>query len=394
MTMLIQIALLLTAASQPAPNPGEHAPIVVTGERISDLRAALAACLARNCPTNEDVDASLALAEGEFLNGAYDRSEQAIRASIERNRQHRRAFAEPVADLYRSQARVQSHRGRDQLAAQSTYETLRTLRAGLPQEDHRHFTARLEIVQMELRNGNQHGAARELRELEAAARRAGRDDLVRLANMRQLQLRYALAPFGVARRRLLELAESRDPGLQFESVSARLFLARALRQEGEIARSDQLLAGIPPSDNDRRALLYAPPIELTERLAWYSNDTGQGNALRLLADDYRNKWIDVGYWIDRDGRVGDVEILRQGARTEWAEPLLRSVRGRIYAPSGDGASSYRLERYTYTAPFQVVTGSRIPQRSRRARVEYLDLTNPGEPGRAPETGIAPERPTR
>ncbi len=396
MRAILLIALLGSSSAalsqQSEATPTASGQIVVTGERIRDLEAALRACIARHCPPNEDVDASLALAEGHFLNGDYDDAEDAIGSSIGRNRRHVRQYPEPVADLYRSQARVQSHRGRDTQAASSTYDILRSLRAGIPQEDHRHFTARLEIIQMEMRAGNRNGVRRELNELIEAAQRAGRNDVARLAQMRALQFEYLLTsetdPNGPAFRRLEALARSADPDAQFEAVSARLFLARIYRQRGDTARSDAMLAAIPPSDADRRALLYAPPYRLTEGENWGYSEAG-GSTTRRLPDNYHNKWIDVGYWIEADGRVSGLEILREGASSDWAEPVLQSISGRIYAASADRTPSYRLERYTYTAPFETVTGSRLPQRSRRARVEYMDLTNPGEPGRAPDTSVTP-----
>jgi len=387
--MLIHFAALSLAGAiaQPAPAPGET-PIVVTGERIRDLEAALNACIARNCPPNEDVDATLALAEGQFLNGDYDDAERAIRASLGRNGRHVRQYPEPVADLFRSQARVQSHRGRDTQAAQSTYGILRSLRAGIPAEDYRHFTARLEIIQMELRAGNRNGVKRELRELIEAARRAGREDVVRLARMRELQFSFALTPYGEPLRRLTALAESTAPDKRFESVSARLTLARHYRAEGDTARSDRLLADIPASGDGRRQLLYTPPIRLAESETWASSEAG-GGTLRRLPDNHKDKWIDVGYWIEPTGRVSGLEVLREGASSDWAKPVLASIRGRIYAASPDGTPGYRLERYTYTAPRETVTGSRLLQHSRRARVEFLDLTIPAEPGRAPDSGVAP-----
>jgi len=387
--MFIQFAALLLAgaAFQPEPNTRES-PIIVTGERIRDLEAALSACLARDCPPNEDVDATLALAEGQFLNGDYEDAEDAIRASLDRNGRHVRRYPEPVADLFRSQARVQSHRGRDTQAAQSTYGILRSLRAGIPAEDHRHFTARLEIVQMETRAGNRNGVRRELRELIDAARRAGREDVVRLAEMRLLQFSFAQRPYGEPLRRLQQLAASADPQQRFESVSARFTLSRYYRDKGDSVRADALLAGIPPSQDNRRALLYSPPYELVEGEHW-ANTGLTGSPLRRLSDNFHDTWIDVGYWIESNGRVSGVEILRQGSSSEWAAPLLASIKGRIFAASADSTPSYRLERYTYTSQLETVTGSRLVRNSRRARAEYLDLTTPAEPGRAPDAGVPP-----
>lgn len=384
MSVLLMSLFAASLSAQPAPAatpPGDT--VIVTGERIRDLRDALARCLARGCPPDEDVNASLALAEGHFLNGDYEDSERAIAGSIGRNRRHAGRYPEPVADLYRSVARVQSHQGRDGQAERSTFDILRSLRAGLPQEDHRHFTARLEIIQFQIRNGNTHGARRELRELINAARAAGREDVARVAEMRRLQVEYAITPYGPTVGRLREMAGWTDPARQFEAVSARLFLARVYRTRGDIAASDAMLAGIPPSDGDRRALLHAPTIRLTRE------DSGRSLLPGMDDDNYEDKWIDVGYWIEANGRVSSVEVVRQGSRADWAEPVLASIRGRLYASSTDRTPSYRLERYSYTAARGTRTGSRILARTGGARVEYLDLTAPTETGRAPDAALPP-----
>lgn len=375
---------LLAASGQP---PAEDQVIVVTGERISDLRANLEACLRRNCPPNEDIDASLALAEAEFLNGDYDRAEEWISASVGRNRRHRRAYPEPVSDLYRSQALVQSHRGRDGDARRSTYEILRSLHAGLPVEDHRHFTARFEIISMEMRNGDREGARRELGALIREAEQAGRTDVVRRARMRELHLTYLLQPRGAAARRLEQLARSADPAQQYESVSARLFLAQQYRLRGDIARADEMLASIPRSDSDTRALLYAPPIELTAAMT----DQSTGLLPSLDRASFHETWIDVAHWIRPDGTVEGVEIVRQGASARWANPVLASIAKRRYAASTDPTPSYRLERYTFTASIGTRTGSRLAARTGVPRVEYLDLTARDEPGREAPVVIAPSR---
>lgn len=384
MTIAALLALsLLTATGQPQP---DDQVMVVTGERIGDLRANLEACLRRNCPPNEDIDATLALAEGEFLNGNYEQAEEWIGASVARNRRHRRAFPEPVSDLYRSQALVQSHRGRDGVARRSTYEILDSLRAGIPVEDYRHFTARFEIIQMEIRLGDGVAVRRELSALIREAERAGRTDVVRRARMREMYLGYLSEPRGAGARRLEQMARSTDPAQQYEAVSARLFLARAYRERGDVARSDEMLAGIPRSDSDTRAMLYAPPIELTAAL----NDDGSGGLIvNMDRENFHDTWIDVAHWIRPDGTVEGVEIVRQGANAGWAAPVLASIRGRRYAVSSDPTPSYRLERYTFTAPIGTRTGSRLLVRAGVARVEYLDLTARNEPGREAPVVITP-----
>ena len=65
--------------------------VTVTGRRLQDYRDRLRACIARGCPPNEDVDASLALAEVEFESGAYQEARRTILQSLDRNRRMRGA---------------------------------------------------------------------------------------------------------------------------------------------------------------------------------------------------------------------------------------------------------------------------------------------------------------
>jgi len=201
------LALLIAAwdagQSAAAPMPQEQAQsqptIVVTGIRIEDYRSRLAACLARHCPTNEDADATLALAEALFLNGAYHEARDEVQASLRRNRGQARAFPEPVSDLYRAHARLSRHLGQDEDGRRSTYATLSALREGIPVEDHRHLTARLEIIDLLMRTANFHSARRELANLLRAARQAGREDVATVAELRMMLIDDIIDPRGEAR---------------------------------------------------------------------------------------------------------------------------------------------------------------------------------------------------
>ena len=385
MTILGLAVAAAAAFLQPPASQDQGQTVIVTGVRIGDLEEALRACLARNCPPNEDIDATLALAEGRFLDGDYATALQDIEQSLRRNRRHGAQFPEPVADLYRSQARVQWHRGRDSHARIATRRILEVLHEGLPQEDHRHFTARLEGVEMLLKIGNFGAARSDLQDLAERATAAGRDDVRRLADMRRLRIEYFLN----RRRtmgRLEQLARTTDPGQRFEMISSRLLLAAIHRLEGNEARSDALLATIPTGP--RRELLFSPPF-----LADVREYSQRGPVPTRVANEFRNAWIDVGYWIGADGRIADVEVVRHGANPSWADPLVRAIRGRIFSRSNDGQASYRLERYTFTAPLEMsdATGTRAGMRRNvaRARVEFMDLTTEEEPGSAPPAGVAP-----
>lgn len=372
------------ASTSAVAQPSGGQDITVTGRRIQDYLARLRACIARGCPPNEDVDASLALAEVQFESGAYEDARSTILQSLGRNRRHARAWPEPVADLYRSRARVARHLGHGDESLRSTLDVRRTLETGIPTEDYRHFTARLEVAEAYTRASRLVEARAELAELARVARAANRPDIATLAELRGTWINYLLAPYGPARARLAEMA--RDPANRMRAVGAQILLARIYRDQGDPRQADRLVAELAQRDTGRRALVYSPPYVLQARET--IEEGGTVNVNTRIADTFDRTWIDVGFWVMPDGRVDGLEIIRQRGNTDWAEPLLRSIRGRRYTVTSSDTPTFRLERYTYTADLERVSGTRIMQRGQRARVEYYDLST-GEP---PPDVVLPNRP--
>lgn len=380
MRFIMVLALLATGSPALAQQEDDQPAIVVTGVRIQDFRDRLAQCLARHCPPNEDADATLALAEALFLNGEYPDAHRAVRASIGRNRDQARAYPEPVSDLYRANTRLARHIGLDREARSSSFEILNALEAGIPRPDHRHFTAHFEIAETQMMSGNFPGARRELARLVRAARAAGREDVVVIAELRDLWYELVAFPNSDARTRLIAWSRRAEPAERMRAIGARILLARVYRSEGETARADALLAEIGQASRTtaRRRLLSAPRYQLYQQESMAGGDTSQdeavafGNVLNRVTENYEDKWIDVGFWILPNGHVSGLEVLRQGSASDWSQPLLTSIRGRLYSEGTE--PSYRLERYTMTAGFETVTGTRVRRRGPGARVEYLDLT--------------------
>lgn len=342
--------------------------IVVTGIRIRDYRDRLAACLARNCPPDEDIAATLALAEALFLEGEYGEARNAAWASIGRNRRHAAQYPEPVSGLYRAHSRLSRHLGFDREALRSANEVLDSLQAGIPEEDFRHFTARFELASLQMTMGRYWAAQRELDRVARRARRAGRDDVAVMAELRSLLYEDVVLPNGPARARLIELSRQTDPDRQLEATGAKALLARIYIGEGERERAAELLAEIGSGTTAQRRLIFTPRYQLLG-----ANPDGDG--LVRWPENFEGKWIDVGFWVMPDGRVGELEVLRSGGETVWARPLLESIRGRVYSTSDQ--PTYRLERYTLTARREQSTGTHMQlQMSDMARVEYLDLTLP------------------
>jgi len=349
----------------------------------------------------------VARAEALLIEGDYRGSRDVVQASLSRNSRNAGAFPEPVSDLYRAHARLSHHLGFASDARRSTFGILSALQAGLPREDHRHFTARFELSEYLIQSGNIVSARRELARLIEVARAAGRDDVVALAELRALWFDYIAGRAGEegsrdqdARLELMRLARLTGPAERMRSIGARILLSRIHRIEGRAAQADALLAEIGRSNADRpgRRLLYSPPYELIEHqtepmmgattlreLIQFSSGYGQ------TPDNFEGKWIDVGFWVMPDGRVSGIEILRRGADPDWADPLIVSIRGRRYAEAAD--PGYRLERYTYTSDYEPALRSRIAQRSRRARVEYLDLTTGESPAAAAPPAASAEGPS-
>lgn len=381
---MLQTVLLAAGIALVQPPRAEPGTIVVTGQRLPDYRAALAACLARHCPPNEDIDATLTLAEALFQQGAYGEARTAIRASISRNRDQARSYPEPVSDLYRAGTRVAEHLGRDGEAGFYAYRILSALQAGLPVEDHRHFTARLEIVRSLAGLGQIETARRELSRLAEVARAGGREDVANLAELRTLWLDYLEAPYGSARRRLIDMSRATEPERRLLADGARALLIRIYTREGDNRRADAIIAEMRRDGDAPRLLLHSPPYRLVQQNDVHGDQQRQDavmtggvmtdNLTERLTDTFEDKWIDVGFWVQPDGHVDDLQLLRRGRGAGgWEGPLLDSIRGRRYSP-GD-RPTYRLERYTYTATLHyTATGSHIPDRSPRARIEYLDLT--------------------
>src|SRR5688500_10836910 len=405
MRVTAALALMLLAAPAAAQQNERYTEpteaIVVTGIRVQDYRDRLAACLARRCPTNEDVDASLALAEALFLTGEYGDARRTVRASIGRNRRAAGEYPEPVSDLYRAHTRLSRHLGHDDQAARSANDILRALQEGLPQEDYRHFTARLEIADLQMAMGNFNRARRELSRLAELARATGREDVAIMAGLRRIWFDYVTDPYGEPRSRLIEMAASTDPAQRLQATGAKVLLARIYRAEGDTRRADALLAEIGRGSAAQRRLISSPPYQLQMRevpnaMEMVTNSGGSrmalesvvnlGNTINRMPDNYRDKWIDVGFWVMPDGHVSGLEVVRQGSEHQWAAPLLESIGNRLYSTAAQ--PTYRLERYTYTSRVADESASRIRQQSRNARVEYLDLTTDNPPPPSPPSGGA------
>lgn len=375
MTSALLPALLALAPAPATGTPASTPSIVVTGR--ADARRALEECLARHCPPDQDIDSTLAYAEQQFVAGDYHEARTTLLRSLKRNRGEAGRYPVAVSDLHRANALVANHLGLERDYYISTLDTLAALKAGIPVQDYRHFGARLEIGAMMARIGNPDSAVNVYSDLAKDARKAGREDIAAMAELKAAWLDYRRSPIPSARKRIEAIARSVERGRLQAAMTAKLYLAEIARAEGRKAEAEALTAEVGAQNGVAPTLLYAPPYELAVREIQSSTDPANLdmlNSYKRMSDSFERKWIDVGFWVQPDGRVGEVEVLRSGKGSDWARPLLRSIAGRLYSKTASQAAFYRVERYTYTAGYEQQTRSRIEQRSPKARVEYLDLT--------------------
>lgn len=376
--IILSLAAALAAQAAPTVAPtsqDDETAVIVTGRRLSDTERALAACIARKCPPDEDIDATLAHAENLFVAGEYARARTTTKASLARNRKHAGNYPVPVSDLERSNGRISAHLGEKFDYQYSTWGIRRALKAGLPDSDPRLVGANIEIAQMLAATGRDVLARQKYEEAIRGADRIGRPDLAAAARLRMAYLDFIAGDEHGGRRALEKIAASTDRATRGSRLAAMLILAQDDRKKGKPDRTDALLAELRTAGLKQPVLVFAPEVKLVHQDHTREGETRSG--LRGIAtDNYEDRWIDIGFWVRPDGRVEDVEVLRSSGDKSWAAPLLKSVTGRIYSPvaENDAEGAYRVERYSYTSFWGMGTGSRIRQRSPGARIEYLDLT--------------------
>jgi len=404
--MLIS-ALIATFLAAPVPEtPGtNHPAIVVTAERIRDQKATLAACISRKCPADEDIDATLALAESQLINGKYHDARTTLLASLGRNKYEARRYPIPVSDLYRANARVAADLGIDDDYYRSTWGIYRTLKYGLPSDEVRQFSALMEVAEMNYRTRGHERARLYYEMIAKEARRVGRPDIAAIAELRSA-IRHLPPGSGWQLDEINKVAGLQGPDMRGAVLEAKLALARMAYAKGDDTKAEAIQKDLAALDIKRPILIYSPPYQML------MSDTPRGNEVesqisRNVVNDVRgidgslsraspsfnghgpavfgtqrvtpvveDMWLDVAFRVTPDGRVADLEVARSHGDTYWAKPLLGSIQGRRYTfADPNSPTSRRLERYTYTSGLEKKSVTRSRGHAPNTRVEYMDLSN-------------------
>jgi hypothetical protein len=406
------LLLFAALAAQSTPNPSPPAPDIVVTGGIADASSELQACLARNCTPNEDIDATLKLAETQLMAGKYRDARTTLLRSLGRNKEHARAYPIPVSDLYRANGKVAAHLGFDKDYYASTWGIYRTLKNGLPSSDHRRFTSMMEVAEMMYRTRGHERARLYYDSIADDARSAGRPDIAALAELRSA-IRHLPPGSSMQMREIRRVASLDGKTMRAPVLEAKMAMARIAYQKGDEAEAQKIQNEIAQLNVRRPMLIYSPPYEMVQREMDSGSDfafpfkpgvgevptppgadvglqnrgavtrnlaLAQWSQLKRVSGNFDDMWVDVGFRIDPQGRVTDAKIVRSKGDLFWTKLLMTSIALRRYtAGRPNDPMSTRLERYTYTSGYEVQTGSRGTLRSPKARVEYVDLSDIASP---------------
>lgn len=368
--------------------PVQAQEIVVTGKSLKQTEADLKACLERKCPPDEDIKATLAHAENLFVSGDYKNSRATLKDSIGRNKKHGDAFPVPVSDLLRANGRIAEQMGEARDFQLSVLDMRDTLKKGFGENDFRTLVAQIEVGDSRAKLGFSNEAERIYKDVEKRALAAGQPRVASFSRLRQALLwrgQYDQNPNAFNLKNVNErldelierpLAESSDFALAAEVIKAKVD-----RKAGTAGSTDALIKRFAERGGATRPiLLFAEPLQRTDLQKGLPDDQPALNTLnRLTALQARNQWADVGFWIDANGRVTDIEALRTSGDKSWLKPVLANIAKRVYAPlkkdGGTAPGFYMIERYTLTARFEDGnTGTRMRRREATPRIERIDLT--------------------
>lgn len=390
--MSVRIALLgaLLASTVSAPALGQEGgvgeEIVVTGQSLEDTAKALADCLARDCPPEEDIKATLDHAENLLVAGEYKDSRDTLRKSIGRNDRHGKQLPVPVAGLQRAYSRLSEQLGEGKDFQLATLNMRDTLKDGLGKDDPRTLVADVAVGDSRAKLGDDDSAERIYERTEARAIELGQPRVAMFARLRLAlldQARYEVTKQDRWKNAMIErLEDIRDnplAGAEEFTLAAEVMLARIDRTSGDGSQTEALIQRFAEKGGvDRPVLLFSEPLFTDSDIDREANRAGNASARLTTLNMDEPRWADIGFWINAEGRVEDYEILRSEGETAWLKQVERHIKSRRYAPVSEEAAApgfYMIERYSAVARFaDQTTGTRLRRREPTMRIERLDLT--------------------
>lgn len=368
--------------------------IIVTGRRLEDTAAELKACLSRGCSPDQDVAATLAHAEAQFLAGEYPASRRTLLAGTGRNRRHAKTYPMPVSRLYNGLSRLSSVLGYRDQARLAAISGVDVLREGLAKDDERILFQRLAIGDTYAREGRLEAAEAVYRSVAARAQATGARAAETRARLNEAILYTAAATSSAdyrlrAERAMAAISATRDPALKTLRDAVPYLAAQLAIRTGNAKQAEAAIAILGRQKGGVPILVYNPPLDLRlqgdaragdHNLGTNANDVAVGRR-RDIVYDTRGQWADIGFWVEPDGSVRDVAVLRAGKNLwgRWVRNIATVIEGRRYQPldlSAGDPGVYKVERYSLVSDFGGRTVSRIQARTNAPSVEMVDLTVP------------------
>lgn len=361
--MLGPVLLLLAQTATP---PAATDDIVVIGTRAED---ALTACLARNCPPAEDVEASLQASVEQFVGGRYAVARQTLQRAIRRNRPYTAELPGPVSSLYATLATVAEHEGNTRLWTASARNNLTILRKHVGSHDRATLTEQLTLGDTMFSINQPQAADSTFAAVQRVAIERNYTALAAAATFRRALVAFARLDYETAQRFAAESVRLAGPDARTMREFRDTLSARIAIRKGDDNAVDALAARLRQSADQQPRLLYSKPVSDINRI----ND---GPVLNPWHDS-KIRFADIGYWIRPDGRTAGVEVLRDRGLGQWRSGILKQVGERRYVPLDVEAGHpglYRIDRFTVRATLGQKTESRIPQRVGRLTIHIIDLT--------------------
>lgn len=379
----------VVAASEPVASVAPT--ITVTGHRLSDYAAAVAACVAAHCPPRQDIVASIRYAEAQFKAGDYHGSRATLASAVARNAGAGPAEPLALSQLYLAQATVATRFGEQRDVRQATIDSARIADTYLPVGDPDRLGADLRLADWRLgsqrreRDGNPYVADAAFTRIAAEARAANHPDIAAAADLHHAWALHGRRDDDGAARLLAAVVAMPDAAARPYRLAARVLTARIARQRGDAGAIDVAIAAMRAQpEGHAPVLVYSPPLpQPVDPADRHDGRTLPTDSVTRPGEMNGLQWVDIGFAIRSDGTVDDPEVLRGSRSSGWAKPLLGMIAARRYSPTtGDDATPghFRLERFTLTADFDTPVGSLIRRRTRTPRFEVLDVTD-GAPHR-------------
>jgi hypothetical protein len=357
--------LLLLAQVAAAPNPQTN-DVIVVGRRAEKE---LAACLARNCPPAQEVEASLQASVEQFADGRYPDARSTLQRAIARNKRYAATLPGPVSSLYATLATVAEHEGDAQLWRTASRNNLLTLREQLGETNVATMREELQFADDMVSQGSWRLGDDTYAKIQRRAVAGGRNDIAAAAAFRRAWLALALTRTRDAERFADEAVTLAGPGDATMAQLREIVRTRIAIRKGDDGAVDALAARIRQANDGRPTLLYAPPVEdINPPPQLVDNGMQRDRGIRFA---------DVGYWIRPDGTVVDAELLRTNGLGQWSPVILKHVRARRYVPlrlTEGQPGLYRIDRFSVRGTMGTPIGTRLSQRMGPLSVHIIDLT--------------------